>query len=370
MSEFKIGTLNLNGARDEVKRAAFFELMDLKKLDIMLVQETHSTGDNESDWRRGCGGNVFFSHKSSCSGGVGIVFSKNFLPVSCEAEEIIKGCLLKRRQQADSLYWLLEEPVLFGSLLDCPVGGRTTLSRRLHAAQVCSLKRVVELAGPRLDAPEGLAAQLGIRSTRVVGQLLDHWKRKLGGVECSLLGSYCDGSLSPNHLDPYPSIRLFPGFQNCFGPLLDNVDVAGVSLEGASGKTLYRLLVKTLNQDKLNGRNDTVWRTHLSLAPDIKPAWRSLYKPPLTKKHADLQWRILHGIAKMAVYMSRKRKVTEGLNVGVVPVFVNMVKSRLLLEFNFYKTALDLHTFSQVWGYRGAICSVVEGHLVFGQVLM
>lgn len=312
---------------------------------------------------------------------------------------------------------------------------------------------MVELAGPRLDAPEGLAAQLGMRSTRVVGQLLDHWKRKLGGVGCALLGSYCDGSLSLNHLDPYPSIRLFPGFKNCFGPLLDNVDVAGVSLEGASGKTLYRLLVKTLNQGKLNGRNDTVWRTHLSLAPDIKPAWRSLYKPPLTKKHADLQWRILHGIvavnsfvsvinaavedkcpfceqretlfhcfsecvrlsalfvllkaifsrcgedftltificgfkftrlwknkcqllnfllgqAKMAVHMSRKRKVTEGLNVGVVPVFVSMVKSRLLLEFNFYKTASDLHTFSQVWGYRGAICSVVEGQLVFGQVLM
>lgn len=32
---------------------------------------------------------------------------------------------------------------------------------------------------------------------------------------------------------------------------------------------------------------------------------------------------------------SRKRKVTEGLNVEVVSVFVNMVKSRLLLEFNF-----------------------------------
>lgn len=54
MCEFKIGTLNLNGARDKVKRAAFFKLMDLKKLDIILVQETHSTVDNESDWRKGC----------------------------------------------------------------------------------------------------------------------------------------------------------------------------------------------------------------------------------------------------------------------------------------------------------------------------
>lgn len=160
------------------------------------------------------------------------------------------------------------------------------------------------------------------------------------------------------------------------------------------------MLVKTLNQGKLNAHNDTVRRTHLSLAPDIKPAWRSLYKPPLTKKHADLQWRIVHGIvavnsfvsvinaavedkcpfgvqretlfhcfsecvrlsalfvllkaifsrcgvtificgfrftrlrknkcqllnfllgqAKMVVYMSRKRKLSEGLNVEVVPVF-------------------------------------------------
>lgn len=53
MCEFKIGTLNLNGARDKVKRDAFFKLMDLKKLDIILVQETHSTVDNESDWRKG-----------------------------------------------------------------------------------------------------------------------------------------------------------------------------------------------------------------------------------------------------------------------------------------------------------------------------
>ncbi|KAI3376754.1 hypothetical protein L3Q82_000356 [Scortum barcoo] len=45
----------------------------------------------------------------------------------------------QRREQANSLYWLLQEPV-------------------------------VELAGPRLDDPVGLAAQLGLRSTRIMGQ--------------------------------------------------------------------------------------------------------------------------------------------------------------------------------------------------------
>lgn len=37
--------------RDDGKRAAFFKLMELKHIDVMMVQETHSTTDNEIDWR-------------------------------------------------------------------------------------------------------------------------------------------------------------------------------------------------------------------------------------------------------------------------------------------------------------------------------
>ncbi len=31
------------------------------------------------------------------------------------------------------------------------------------------------------------------------------------------------------------------------------------------------------------------------LSDDVKPEWRVLYKPPLSKRTGDLQWRILHG---------------------------------------------------------------------------
>lgn len=97
MSELKIGSLNLNGARDENKRASFFRLCSLKKLDIIFVQETHSTADNEVDWKREWEGDVFLSHKTSNSCGVGILFSKSFNPQSVECEEVIKGRLLKIR---------------------------------------------------------------------------------------------------------------------------------------------------------------------------------------------------------------------------------------------------------------------------------
>lgn len=95
MCDFNLGVLNLNGARADFKRAALFKLMEIEKIDIMFVQETHRTSDNESEWRRAFTGRVVLSHKSSCSGGVGILFSQSFSPVSFEFEEINPGVLLK-----------------------------------------------------------------------------------------------------------------------------------------------------------------------------------------------------------------------------------------------------------------------------------
>lgn len=75
---------------------------------------------------------------------------------------------MKQRQEQEqvySLYWLLQEPVLFGGHLDSPSWGGPILSRMLHTAEVFTLGQVVELTGPGLDDPAGLTAQLGVRST-------------------------------------------------------------------------------------------------------------------------------------------------------------------------------------------------------------
>ncbi len=62
---------------------------------MVFLQETHSTLDNEVDWNKEWDGEVCLSHKSNNSGGVGILFSKDFIPISFDIEEIIKGRLLK-----------------------------------------------------------------------------------------------------------------------------------------------------------------------------------------------------------------------------------------------------------------------------------
>ena len=42
MSHFNLSTLNVNGARDVRKRACIFETFKLKKMNVMMLQETHS----------------------------------------------------------------------------------------------------------------------------------------------------------------------------------------------------------------------------------------------------------------------------------------------------------------------------------------
>ena len=47
--------------------------------------------------------NVFLSHKSFNSGGVGILFSNNFKPVSYNEEVVVEGRLLKVKTQYEDV---------------------------------------------------------------------------------------------------------------------------------------------------------------------------------------------------------------------------------------------------------------------------
>lgn len=47
MSVVRVGTINMNGARDVYKRALFFEFIKQKQIDVVFIQETHSDGLNE-----------------------------------------------------------------------------------------------------------------------------------------------------------------------------------------------------------------------------------------------------------------------------------------------------------------------------------
>lgn len=108
MSTIRIGTLNLNGARDIKKRAVLFELIRQKSLDVMMVQETHSDSLNEIDWKKEWDGEVVFAHMNSVRGGVAVLFAKNFLPISYELKHVIPGRLMLLRAKFERFNFTLQ----------------------------------------------------------------------------------------------------------------------------------------------------------------------------------------------------------------------------------------------------------------------
>ncbi|KAL2076997.1 hypothetical protein ACEWY4_027414 [Coilia grayii] len=95
MGEIRVGSLNVNGARERSKRAVLFDAIRHNRLDVVFLQETHSDSRNTADWAREFDGLSLLSHNLSNSGGVAILFSRSFTPRSYQVEEIIKGRLLK-----------------------------------------------------------------------------------------------------------------------------------------------------------------------------------------------------------------------------------------------------------------------------------
>lgn len=97
MSEVHLATVNVNGARDSRKRTTIYEVIKQKNIDVAFLQETHSDVKNAVDWLREFDGTAVLSHNTSVSGGVAILFAKNFSPVSYVVDVIVKGRLLKVR---------------------------------------------------------------------------------------------------------------------------------------------------------------------------------------------------------------------------------------------------------------------------------
>lgn len=166
----------------------------------------------------------------------------------------------------------------------------------MATAVLVTLGPVVALTWPQMNNPSGLAAQLGLR---IVQKLLDHWKTKLSCHDRLLLTSYTSMVVEE---EPFSAIFLPPDFKDCSGPLLK--DSVFVSLQVAS---LYELL-KTVDRQKLNQR---AWRMYLGLAPACKPQRRALYKPPFSKGHADLHWRVFHSIFPVNSFVSTVNEMVE-----------------------------------------------------------
>ena len=88
------------------------------------------------------------------------------------------------------------------------------------------------------------------------------------------------------------------------------------------------------------------------------------------KKNKFQLFNFILGRAKMSVYLSRRNKVEESSDHDAVCLLIKMLKARLKIDFNYYKTMNNLSEFISVWCYKGVLCSVSEEVLIYGDELI
>ena len=198
-------------------------------------------------------------------------------------------------QEANSLYWLLKEPLIHWARLDITNSTTPGLTGALCSSGTVCLQQLLDVVGPALDNAGALGTLLGLRSHRVAGRLLELWRQRLTIEEKRLLVDYNVGGTTPDPADPFPDVHLSPVVGELTGPLLTPCCPDKLSMNKADKKTIYANCVKSINRAGLSNRPPTVWTNRLGDHIGPGPQWKLFYKPPLKKRTADLQWRILHG---------------------------------------------------------------------------
>ena len=77
-TDFTIGSLNVRGVNDRVKRKGIFDWAQEKCFDIVMLQECYCCEDIETEWADEWGGMCLFSHGSKHSKGTVILIKKGF----------------------------------------------------------------------------------------------------------------------------------------------------------------------------------------------------------------------------------------------------------------------------------------------------
>ncbi|KAK3540676.1 hypothetical protein QTP70_034589, partial [Hemibagrus guttatus] len=114
---------------------------------------------------------------------------------------------------------------------------------------------------------------MGLRSRRVVSQLLHRWRSALTSEERVQLMDYQHTETGPAEDESFPRLNIAPDLDGCAGPLLECRSEGEMDFGSVLGKLLYRVCVKVLNKKKLSGRVDTPWRSVLGFNDDVKPEW-------------------------------------------------------------------------------------------------
>ena len=98
---YSICSSNVRGLGQKHKRKQIFNFLEKKDFKICKLQETHSKPEFEPLWTRECKQHIFFSGRSSTSGGVCIIVRKSLQFKLIYHKEIIPGKMQALKLELD-----------------------------------------------------------------------------------------------------------------------------------------------------------------------------------------------------------------------------------------------------------------------------
>jgi len=76
------------------------------------------------------------------------------------------------------------------------------------------------------------------------------------------------------------------------------------------------------------------------------------------KRKSQLILNFLSGIAKLAIWKSRKNKLSGQNSLDVLKIFKGLVAARLRIEHADYKIIKCVESFMYIWGINEVLCTV------------
>ncbi len=188
--------------------------------------------------------------------------------------------------------WTENEPLFNNPMI--PVQALESRSIQNVMARV-GCTRIADLKnGANWKSPEEMRNMTGIKSTRIIKRIMDGIVSALPSV---LRQSPEENEVpEPNRGSHFPRVEISAAVDEepVEGSILKFRTPVLDGFETASKKALYNICVKVSHCNVLKDCKETKWSELFE--PDSSPSgcWRSLYKLPIEKRTADLQWRVVH----------------------------------------------------------------------------
>jgi len=187
--------------------------------------------------------------------------------------------------------WVTEEPLLFNPMIQTRMLSSASIRTSLLRNNVVKLGHLLDRNGWR--SAETIREVTGLRSLRLTEKLMEE-------IFNAIPSSYRE-IIARKETDEkeFPKIKIAPASKEDLegeeaGSILFFEFPQIELFESTSKKAIYYITVKVLHQESLRRVKASGWPGLLTKEFLVRDRWRALYKPPVEKRTADLQWRIIH----------------------------------------------------------------------------